>query len=213
MTDRGTEVNETARQVTARAIEAGEARGAVLTRTYPTGLEDLWDACTNPDRIPRWFLPVSGELRVGGRFQLEGNAGGTIERCEPPTGLRATWEFGAAVSWIELRLTALDDDTTRLELEHLSPADDETWARFGPGAVGIGWELGLHGLGLHLAGADRLDPAAAQAWAVSGEGRRFITRSSEHWSEAAVAAGTDPGTAHDWAKRTTAFYTGAPQPD
>jgi hypothetical protein len=79
--------------------------------------------------------------------------------------------------------------------------------------VGIGWELGLHGLGLHLAGADRLDPAAAQAWAVSGEGRRFITRSSEHWSEAAVAAGTDPGTAHDWAKRTTAFYTGAPQPD
>jgi hypothetical protein len=23
----------------------------------------------------RWFLPVTGDLRVGGRFQLEGNAG------------------------------------------------------------------------------------------------------------------------------------------
>ena len=213
MTDQGPDVNEIARRVTARAIEAGAARGAVLTRTYPTGLEDLWDACTNPDRIPRWFLPVSGELRVGGRFQLEGNAGGTIERCEPPTGLRTTWEFGGAVSWIELRLTAHDDDATRLELEHLSLADDDkTWARFGPGAVGIGWELGLRGLGLHLAGADRLDPAAAQAWAVSEEGRRFITQSSERWSEAAVAAGTDPATARDWAERTTAFYTGAPQP-
>jgi hypothetical protein len=79
--------------------------------------------------------------------------------------------------------------------------------------VGVGWELGLSGLGRHLAGEDRPDPAAAQAWSASEEGRRFMTESSEHWSETAVAAGTDPGTARDWAARTTAFYTGAPQPD
>jgi uncharacterized protein YndB with AHSA1/START domain len=213
MTDVTNEIDATVREVHARAVEGGEARAVVLARTYPTDLEDMWDACTNPERVPRWFLPVSGDLRVGGRFELKGNASGTIERCDPPTGFRATWEFGGAVSWIELRLTAVGADRTRLELEHIAQVDDDTWARFGPGAVGIGWELGLTGLGRHVAGEGQLDPTAAEAWAVSEEGRRFITTSSERWSEAAVAAGTDPATARDWAARTTAFYTGAPQPD
>jgi uncharacterized protein YndB with AHSA1/START domain len=212
VTDVNGEINATAREVQTYVVAAGEARAAILTRTYPTDLEDLWQACTNPDRIARWFLPVSGELRVGGSFQLEGNAGGTIERCDPPNGFRTTWEFGGAVSWIELRLTALDEETTRLELEHVALLDDETWARFGPGAVGIGWELGLSGLGRHLAGEERLDPAQAQAWSASEDGRRFIGETSEQWAGAAVAAGIDPRTAHDWAARTTAFYTGAPQP-
>ena len=202
----------TDRQVQPRTVEAGEARAAILARTYATDLEDLWDACTNPERIPRWFLPVSGELRAGGRFQLEGNAGGTIERCEPPTGFRATWEFGGATSWIELRLTAVDEATTRLELEHIALVDDDIWRRFGPGAVGIGWELSLRGLERHLAGGGRPDPATAQAWPASEEGRRFIAESSDRWGDAAVAAGTDPGSAHDWAARTTAFYAGSPPP-
>ena len=213
MTDVGTQIDATARKVEARVVEAGEARAAILTRVYATGLDDLWDACTNPERIPRWFVPVSGELHAGGRYQLEGNAGGTIERCDPPNGFRATGEFGGQTSWIELRLATIDDDTTRLELEHVSRADDETWVRFGPGATGIGWELGLGGLGRHVGGEERLDPAAAQAWAVSDEGRRFMTESSERWSEAALAAGIDPGTVRDWSKRTAAFYTGAPQAD
>jgi uncharacterized protein YndB with AHSA1/START domain len=213
MTDVASEITATERRVITRAVEASEARAVVLARTYPTDIEDMWDACTNPERIPRWFLPVSGELRPGGRFELQGNASGTIERCDPPTGFRATWESVGAVSWIELRLTAVDQATTRLELEHIARADDSTWARFGPGAVGVGWELGLGGLGRHIGGAERLDPAAAQAWAVSEEGRRFVTQSSEQWGAAAVAAGIDPATAGDWEARTTAFYTGAPQPD
>jgi len=213
MMDVSREIDATGRQVQARTVESEEARAVILTRTYATDLEDLWDACTNPERLPRWFLPVSGDLHVGGRFELQGNASGTIERCEPPTRFRATWEFGGAVTWIELRLTPVGEDATRLELEHLARADDTTWTRFGPGAVGIGWELGLGGLERYLAAGEPLDPAAAQAWAVSEQGRRFVSESSERWGEAALAAGTDPDLARAWTARTTAFYTGAAQPD
>src|SRR6266567_1995164 len=114
--------------------------------------EDVWDACTNPERIPRWFLPVSGELRLGGRYQLEGNAGGTIEGCDPPKSFFATWEYGGEVSWIEVRLTAEAADRTRLELEHIAHVSDERWAEFGPAAVGIGWDSAVLGLSLHLSG-------------------------------------------------------------
>ena len=66
---------------------------------------DLWDACTNIDRIPRWFLPITGDLRVGGHYRLEGNANGTILTCDPPREFTATWECGGDVSWIEVRIT------------------------------------------------------------------------------------------------------------
>src|SRR5437667_221963 len=86
-------------------------REAGFATVRPDGapLGDVWDACTNPERIARWFLPVSGDLREGGSYQLEGNAGGRIERCDPPHGFTATWEWGGNVSWIELRLREAND--------------------------------------------------------------------------------------------------------
>src|SRR3954467_12124353 len=116
-----------------------DARIAIARRTYDAAIDDVWDALTNPERIPRWFLPVTGELRVGGKYQLQGNAGGTVERCDPPNSFFATWEFGGEVSWIELRLTP-EGDGTRFELEHIAHVDDTKWAEFGPGAVGVGWD-------------------------------------------------------------------------
>src|SRR5689334_14709983 len=93
-----------------RALESTERDGAparVLsaTRTYPAPAADVWDALTDPDRIARWFLPVSGDLRLGGRYQLEGNAGGTVETCDPPHSLALTWEFAGDVSWVAVTLT------------------------------------------------------------------------------------------------------------
>src|ERR687895_2855880 len=88
------EISSVERRVGGRTLEAGEARSLTISRVYDTPPEDLWDACTNPERLPRWFLPVSGDLRPGGRYELQGNASGTIERCEPPHGLAATWEYG-----------------------------------------------------------------------------------------------------------------------
>ncbi len=219
------QINAVQRRVGARALAAGQARTVVVSQVYDAAVEDVWDACTSAERIPRWFLPVSGELRPGGRYQLEGNAGGTIERCDPPRSFFLTWEFGGQVSWVEVRLTpetpAGADGTptgtptgvaprTRLEIEHIAHVDDDTWAQFGPGAVGIGWDSAILGLSLHLSGGPALDPAEGAAWAASDEGRRFMTLSGERWGEAHVASGADETQARAMAERTIAAYTTVP---
>ena len=182
-----------------------------ISRVYDTPADDLWDACTNPERISRWFLPVSGDLRQGGRYALEGNASGTIERCEPPHRVDATWEYGGQTSWIEIRLTPEDGGRTRFSLEHVAHVGDEVWAEYGPGAVGVGWEQGLVGLTLHLDGSDAIpDRKAGEAWQVSDEGREFARRSSALWAEASIAAGADAAAARAAAARTADFYTGEP---
>jgi uncharacterized protein YndB with AHSA1/START domain len=204
------QINVCRRQVGKRVLDAGEARTVIVSQSYPASVDEVWDACTNPERIPRWFLPVRGELKLGGRYELEGNASGVIERCDPPKSFAATWEYGGDVSWIEVRLTDEGDERTRFELEHIALVDDERWAEFGPGATGVGWDLGLIGLTLHIGGADTVDPKAFEAWSVSDEGKRFITLSSERWAGANVAAGfADEEAARAAADRTTAFYTGS----
>src|ERR1700730_394835 len=131
------QINSVQRQVGTRVLAAGEARVVTISQTYNAAIDDVWDACTNAERIPRWFLPISGDLRLGGHYQLQGNAGGKIERCDPPKSFAATWEYGGEVSWIEVRLTAEPQGGTRFELEHTAAVGDERWAEFGPGAVGI----------------------------------------------------------------------------
>jgi uncharacterized protein YndB with AHSA1/START domain len=179
-----------------------------LARSYETTVEDLWDIVTNGERIPRWFLPISGDLKLGGRFQFEGNAGGTITACEPPSRLATTWEFAGDVSWVEAHVAADGADRARLTLTHTARLSPH-WDQYGPGAAGVGWEGGLLGLALYLAHPNepKLDEPAFVA---SSDGRAFYTGSSEAWGQAAVASGTDPDAARAAARQTAAFYTGQP---
>ena len=214
MIDVTQQINAVRREVGTRVLEAGEARTVTISQTYRATIEDIWDACTSAERIPRWFLPVSGDLRLGGRYQLVGNAGGTIERCDPPNSFAATWEFGGEVSWIEVRLAEQPEGRTRFELEHVAHVADERWAQFGPGAVGVGWDLALVGLARHMSGAAPMDPQQGAAWAGSDEGREFISLSSEQWCQASITAGTPVAGAQAAAARTVAFYTGTePMPE
>jgi len=211
MIDVAHEISTIDRRVGSRTLEAGEARTITVSRVYDTSPEDLWDACTDPERIARWFLPISGDLRPGGRYELEGNASGTIERCEPPHSVDATWEYGGEVSWIELRLTPESGDRTRFTLEHVAHVADEFWDQFGPGAVGVGWDQAVLGLSLYLTSpADLPERDAVEAWQTSDEGRQFSGLASDRWAEASIAAGTDPTAAQAAAGRTTDFYTGVP---
>jgi uncharacterized protein YndB with AHSA1/START domain len=197
-----------------REVRTGERDGVptritVARRTYRTDQEDLWQAITDPERIPRWFLPIRGDLRPGGRYQLEGNAGGTIATCDEPDHLAVTWEFAEQMSWVDVTLTSATDGVT-LELAHEAPVDPDFWAQFGPGAAGVGWDLGLLGLGLHLDSGEPVDPLEAQAWSVSPPGVEFVRHAATGWAEAAVADGDEPAAAQEAADRTVAFYTTLP---
>lgn len=187
------------------------ASAVTLARSYATTLEDLWDAATNVDRIPRWFAPVSGEFQLGGRYQIEGNASGEITACEAHSHYALTWVFGEWVSWVDVRVADEGSGRARLALTHTAHLSDH-WDTYGPGAAGVGWEMGFLGLALYLAEPDWPKPDDLE-FATSADGRAFITGSSEGWRRASVAAGTDPEAAAAAARQTTAFYTGEePEP-
>lgn len=189
------------------------AKMVVATRNYATDVDDLWDALTNAERIPRWFLPISGDLKLGGRYQFTGNAGGVITHCDKPKRLSVTWEHGGMVSWLTLHLSA-QGAGTQLRLEHTAPVSPDMWDQFGPGAVGVGWEGGLMGLGRHIDGKGAtVDPAEALAWSMSDEGKAFSRACSDAWGAASIANGTPPDAAKAAAARTTAFYTGGEHKD
>ncbi|MEU1985922.1 SRPBCC family protein [Nocardia sp. NPDC019395] len=198
-----------------REIRTGERQGmptkiAVARRSYATDPDDLWNALTDAGRIPRWFLPVSGELSVGGRYQLEGNAGGVVEECEPPKRFAVTWEMGPMISWLEIRLDPAAEGTT-LELVHEAPVDPDMWKQFGPGAVGVGWDLGLMGLGLHLETGAGVDQAAALEFPTTPDGLSFVRAAAAGWAAASIADGDDPAFANPAAETTVAFYTTVPE--
>lgn len=198
--------DDVTRRTGTRTVDAGEARIVVVGQAHEAGLQDLWEACTTTERLPEWFAPVTGDLRLNGRFQIEGNASGTIQTCDPPNGFAATWEFGGSVSWIEVRFSDEGPRGARLEIEHIA-LPDEHWDQFGPGAAGIGWDMAALGLARYLESGQPVDPQAAMEWMGSEEGKRFIQRTGELWREADVAAGTDPEAARARAERTVAFYT------
>jgi uncharacterized protein YndB with AHSA1/START domain len=206
MIDVSAQIDAVHRRVGRRELESGGAHVVALSQTYDTGIDDMWDACTNPERLPRWFLPVTGDLRPGGRYQLEGNAGGTIEHCDPPKSLALTWEYGDSLSWVQVRLSPEPDGRTRFDLEHIVP-DDEHWAQFGPGATGVGWDLGMMALSLHVSTGEAVDPSEVETWSTGEHGREFVTLSARQWGGADVAAGTDAAQAQGRADRTVAAYT------
>ncbi len=197
MRDLIAELERTRRAVIEAELDGVSAHVIEIRRRLGAPGADVWEACTRPERVARWFLPMSGDLRPGGRFQLEGNAGGTIIVCAPPQRLEVTWEFGEAKPGrVAVELIAFGAEC-ELVLRHIAP-DDEHWATYGPGAVGVGWEAALAALSASIEGDDpprdhELMPA-------------FMRRSASAWGAAHQASGAAPDLARETSARTSAFY-------
>jgi uncharacterized protein YndB with AHSA1/START domain len=56
-TDVVRQIGAVVREVGSREYEGKLAPVVVAIRTYNTTVEDVWDAITSAERIPRWFLP------------------------------------------------------------------------------------------------------------------------------------------------------------
>jgi len=197
--------------LTVRTVEQGQYAGkpakiVIASAEYDTDIDDLWDAITDPHRISRWLGRIAGELERGGRYQIQGNACGVIEECDKPTHLGLTWEYGDQKTWVSVDLTPLPADRTTLRLEHVLP-DDDKWSTFGPGAVGVGWELALLGLVEHLRAPQVMKIADGIDRVTSPEGRAFVERSSNGWRDADIASGTASSIAKKRSDATFDFYT------
>lgn len=209
--DLATHLGAMSRAVENLEREGKPAKAVIAWRTFDTDAADLWHALTTPDRLKRWFAPVSGDLRLGGRLHVEGNASGTITTCDPERRIEGTWEFMGGISWIEIALTP-EGAGTRLELKHIAPIDPH-WDNYGPGAVGVGWDLSFMGLARHLAEPEAAVAAeAVEGWFASAEAKDMIRNCSDGWGAAAINAGENPEHALAAAEATRKFYTGETGP-
>ena len=208
---------DVAAQVSAvrRFVQEGTRNGApatvlLLERELPVTVERAWAAITDPQELPRWFLPVRGEERrggalvEGGRYELAGNASGVVLTCDPPSRLLLTWEFGGDTSWVEVQVRPDEENPAGclLTLAQTASIDAQAWARFGPGTVGVGWDLALLALSRYLAGRE-----LAGTWAASPAGHSFIEAVSLAWGKASVLAGTPVDDAARAVQNTNAAYT------
>jgi uncharacterized protein YndB with AHSA1/START domain len=156
MTAMTTDHTATEHELRHPTIPAGAARSATFRRTYDADIADVWDACTNPERLARWYQPVQGDLRLGGTFTQGEMGGGRIVACEPQRLLRVALGPGdPSPDQLELRLSEGPGGTTVLEVEHATTLDSHEIGGQMYDAVycmGGGYGPRLLALDLHLRG-------------------------------------------------------------
>ncbi|WP_130386726.1 SRPBCC domain-containing protein [Kribbella sp. VKM Ac-2569] len=133
---------------TMRALD--RTRGAVRVEdVYDTDIDDLWAACTTPERLARWIAEVSGALHEGGTIQAvftsTWNGPARIEVCEAPHHLLLTTEPGTDdESQLEAWLTPMGSQTKLVVEERGLPIGSLHFH-------GAGWQVHLEDLGRSLA--------------------------------------------------------------
>lgn len=133
---------------TVRAID--ESRGAVRVEdVYDTDIDDLWQACTTPERLARWIAVVSGAPRQGETVEVVFSStwSGTarIDACDAPHHLLLTMQAGTEEeTQIEAWLTPEGSGTRLVVEERGLPVDSLHY-------YGAGWQVHLEDLGRSLA--------------------------------------------------------------
>jgi len=152
------------------SLRSADGAGVVrIEDRYDTGIDDLWSALTDPERLARWYGQVEGDLRPGGEFRVYIEAAdiestGRVEACDPPRRLVVTtretdesYRRGQGVppfdQAIEVTSTA-DGDQTILVIEVRGiPLDKIAF-------YGAGWQIHAENLAAYVAGRERGDTEA-----------------------------------------------------
>jgi uncharacterized protein YndB with AHSA1/START domain len=113
-----------------------DTKQVVLTRTFPAGIERLWDAFTKVEDMLKWHSPVGMttphaevDLRVGGKYAISMQyvdtkevvtVRGVYKVIEKPTKLVYTWKWDGSEEETEVSvlLHAESYDKTLLTLIH-----------------------------------------------------------------------------------------------
>jgi uncharacterized protein YndB with AHSA1/START domain len=77
------------------SLHSVDGEGVVrMENRFGTGIDDLWEAVTDPARLAHWYGKVEGELSQGGELRvhidLAGDRTARVEACEPPQRLLLT---------------------------------------------------------------------------------------------------------------------------
>ena len=142
------------------SLRSADGKGVVrLEGRFDTGVDDLWSALTDPDRLVEWLGTVDGDLRQGGEFRAHWFASeweGTcrVELCEAPHRLLLHTESpDEPNAVVEVTLTA-EGGQTMLVLEDRGLPLDQI------AAYGAGDQIHLEDLAGYLGGRERCDARA-----------------------------------------------------
>jgi len=124
---------------------------------FDIGIDELWSALTDTQRLAHWYGKVEGELRVGGVFRAHLHASGwegagRVDECEPPRRFLFVSQDADEPNEHSTEVTLTGDgDQTMLVVEQHGPPIDLLWA------YGAGLQIHVEDLAAHIAGRDRAD--------------------------------------------------------
>ncbi len=139
-----------------------EADGTGVVRLedrFATGVDDLWSALTEPDRLVRWLGEVSGDLSPGGEFRAHFFASGwegtgRVELCEAPHRFVVHTSSPDQPDGVVEATLRPDGDHTVLVIEDRGVPVDQL------AAYGAGDQIHVEDLASYLGGGERCDARA-----------------------------------------------------
>lgn len=143
------------------SLRSTDGAGVVrIEEHFDTGLDDLWSALTNGERLAHWYGQVEGQLRAGGEFRARVHASGwegsgRVEECDPPRRFRIVSKAPDEPNeeTMEVILNG-DTDQTTLVVEQSNLPLELLWA------YGAGLQIHVEDLAAYIAGRKRGDTKA-----------------------------------------------------
>lgn len=121
----------------------------VYEDVYATSIDDLWQAITTRERLARWMVGYTGDLRLGGTWAVAADEGeeswatGTVSECDAPRSFTTTWH-------------ATGEEPTDLfvELDEVEGGARMRLVHTGIRSIfyGAGWQTYLERLAAHISG-------------------------------------------------------------